>query len=144
LRIRIPDPDPGFDDLKLKKIYSWKFNFYFLDQELQFPYPEASIKDAQATGEAFSPKNMKILYFFFYFCGSFLPSWIRIRIRNLNAYPDPDPATQFVLQCIATPVTVLEMVDTSVVDPYVFGPPRSGSFHHQSKIVRKILISSVL
>jgi hypothetical protein len=34
-------------------------------------------------------KNMKILAFF-YFCGSFLPSWIRI--RNLNA--DPDPATQ--------------------------------------------------
>jgi hypothetical protein len=32
---------------------------------------------------------MKILDFF-YFCGSFLPSWIRI--RNLNA--DPDPATQ--------------------------------------------------
>jgi hypothetical protein len=27
----------------------------------------------------------------------------------------------------------------SVVDPdlYVFGPPRSGSFHHQAKIVRK-------
>jgi hypothetical protein len=25
-----------------------------------------------------------------YFCGSFLPSWIRIRIRILN--PDPDPA----------------------------------------------------
>jgi hypothetical protein len=36
-------------------------------------------------------QNMKILYFF-YFCGSFLPSWIRIRIRNLNK--DPDPATQ--------------------------------------------------
>ena len=33
------DPDPGFDDLKLKKIYSWKFNFYFLDQKLQFTYP---------------------------------------------------------------------------------------------------------
>ncbi len=33
---------------------------------------------------------MKILDFFFYFCGSFLPSWLRIRIRNLNA----DPATQ--------------------------------------------------
>jgi hypothetical protein len=32
---------------------------------------------------------MKILDFF-YFCWSFLPSWIRI--RNLNA--DPDPATQ--------------------------------------------------
>ncbi len=43
IRIRIqhfsPDPDPGFDDLKLKKIYSWKFNFYFLDQKLQFIYP---------------------------------------------------------------------------------------------------------
>ncbi len=34
---------------------------------------------------------MKILDFFL-FCGSFLPSWIRI--RNLNADPDPDPATQ--------------------------------------------------
>jgi hypothetical protein len=29
---------------------------------------------------------------FFNFCRSFLPSWIRIRIRNLNA--DPAPATQ--------------------------------------------------
>jgi hypothetical protein len=36
-------------------------------------------------------KNMQILDFFFlYFCGSFWPSWIRI--RNLNA--NPDPATQ--------------------------------------------------
>jgi hypothetical protein len=24
MRIRIPDPDSGFDDLKLKKIYSWE------------------------------------------------------------------------------------------------------------------------
>jgi hypothetical protein len=36
-RIRIPDP--GFDGQKLQKIYSWKFNFYFLDQKLQFTYP---------------------------------------------------------------------------------------------------------
>ncbi len=36
---------------------------------------------------------MKILDFF-YFCGSLWPSWIRIRIRNLNADQDPDPATQ--------------------------------------------------
>jgi hypothetical protein len=67
LRIRIPDPDPsffpiadpdpGFDDLKLKKIRSWKFNFYFLDQKLLFTYPKASIKDAQATEEAFSPQK---------------------------------------------------------------------------------------
>ncbi len=38
-RIRIPDPDPRFDDPKLKKTYKWKFNFYFLDQKLQFTYP---------------------------------------------------------------------------------------------------------
>jgi hypothetical protein len=30
-RIRILDPNPGFDDLKLKKIYNKKFNFYFFD-----------------------------------------------------------------------------------------------------------------
>ncbi len=35
----IADPDPGFDDLKLKKNYSWKFNFYFLDQKLQLTHP---------------------------------------------------------------------------------------------------------
>ncbi len=31
---------------------------------------------------------------FFFFSGSFLPSWIRIRICNLYADPDPDPAAQ--------------------------------------------------
>jgi hypothetical protein len=35
-------------------------------------------------------------------------------------------------------------VETSVVDPIVFGPPRSGSFHHQAKIIRKNLISTLL
>ncbi len=30
LRVRVPDPDPGFDDLKLKKIYSWKLISIFL------------------------------------------------------------------------------------------------------------------
>jgi hypothetical protein len=33
------DPDPGFDDLKLTKIYSWKFNFYFPDKKLKFTNP---------------------------------------------------------------------------------------------------------
>ena len=94
LQIRIPDPDPGFDDLKLKKIYSWKFNFYFLDQKLQFTCPQASIKYVQVTEEAFSSQNRpsntskhELLPIFFYFCGSFLPSWIWIRIPNT----DPDP-----------------------------------------------------
>ncbi len=35
----IADPDPGFDDLKSKKIYRWKFHLYFLDHKLQFTYP---------------------------------------------------------------------------------------------------------
>ncbi len=35
-------------------------------------------------------QNMNFNKFFFYFCGSFLPSWIRIRIPN----PDPDPQTR--------------------------------------------------
>jgi hypothetical protein len=33
----IADPDPGLS--KIEKIYSWKFNFYFLDQKLQLTYP---------------------------------------------------------------------------------------------------------
>jgi hypothetical protein len=53
----IADPDPGFDDLKLKKIDSWKFNVYFLDQKIAIYLFLASIKDAQATGEAFSPQK---------------------------------------------------------------------------------------
>jgi hypothetical protein len=31
--------DPGFDDLKLEKIYSWKFNFDFLNKKLFFSCP---------------------------------------------------------------------------------------------------------
>jgi len=38
-------------------------------------------------------QKMKILSFFLYF-GSFSPSWIRIRIRNLYADPDTDPTAQ--------------------------------------------------
>jgi hypothetical protein len=64
---------------------------------LQFTYPKASIKDAQATGEAFSPQKRisstskdENSVLFFYFFWSFLPSWIRIR----NLYADPDPEAQ--------------------------------------------------
>ncbi len=52
----------------------------------KFTYPKASIKDFQATEEAFSPqkrtsstKTWYLLIFCFY--GSFLPSWIRIWIH---------------------------------------------------------------
>jgi hypothetical protein len=36
-----PDPDPGFDEQKWKKIYSRekKLNIYFFNQKLQFTYP---------------------------------------------------------------------------------------------------------
>ncbi len=37
--------------------------------------------------EKFTAKKYKFFKFFFYFCGSFLSSWIRIRIPN----PDTDP-----------------------------------------------------
>ncbi len=64
-----------------------KFNFFFT-------YPEASIKYVQVTEDACSsqkrPSNTSKHELFkknFYFCGSFLPSWIRIRIP----IPDPDP-----------------------------------------------------
>ncbi len=49
--------------------------FFFFDQKLQFTYPYTS--------------KHEISTFFFFFCGSFLLSWIRIRIPN----PDPDPLT---------------------------------------------------
>jgi hypothetical protein len=40
----------------MKKITAEKKKF-FLDQKLQFTYPQASIKDAQATGEPFNPQK---------------------------------------------------------------------------------------
>jgi hypothetical protein len=70
-----------------------------LHQILQFNYPYASIKDVQVAKEAFS--SLKRTYstskheisYFFYFCGPFLPSWIWIRIPNMDS--DPDPMTRF-------------------------------------------------
>ncbi len=73
--------------------------FYIRIQKLQFNYPKASIKDVQVTKEAFGSQkrtymiqHLKTWNFFniFFFCGSFLPSWIRIRIPNT----DPDPLTR--------------------------------------------------
>ncbi len=66
---RVADPyafdlDPGYWWPKIEKMYSWKKIFFF-------PF-----------------QNMKFLIFF-YFCGSFLPSWIRMRI----SHTDPDPLT---------------------------------------------------
>ncbi len=52
----LSDQDPGFWWPKIVKFYSWKKTIYFY-QKRQFIYPLASMKDVQATGEAFSHKN---------------------------------------------------------------------------------------
>ncbi len=84
-----------FFDQKLKKVYCLKKCDIFFNQKLQFTYSLASIKDVKARREALALKrkhpallNMKFLNFFC-FSGSFLPSWIRIRIPN----QDQDPLT---------------------------------------------------
>jgi hypothetical protein len=72
----------------LKRIYSRKNLIYFFDQKLQFTSPKASIKDVQATGEAFGPQKSRsstskheiselFSIFVVYFC----------RIRIPNPYP---------------------------------------------------------
>ncbi len=68
----------GSNDQKLENIYSWKKDKIFFDQKLQFTNPYASIKDVQATGEAFSPQKrtsstskheISKLFFVGHFCG---------------------------------------------------------------------------
>jgi hypothetical protein len=63
-----------------KKFTAEIFFIYFVDQKLQFTYP-----DVQATGEAFSSQKRtsstskhKISSFCSIFVGHFLPSWIWI------------------------------------------------------------------
>ncbi len=63
-----------------KKIYTWK-SFYFFDKKLQFTYPQAFLKDAEATLEVFSPQkgtyalqNMEFLFFLLPYLCPPLPS----------------------------------------------------------------------
>ncbi len=65
------------------------WTFLQLDQKLQFTMPLASIKDAQATREAFSPQkrtssSSKHESFYFLFLWVIMSSWIRIRIQQLE------------------------------------------------------------
>jgi hypothetical protein len=83
-----PDQDPiriqGFYDQKLKKKNTAEHFFHLFFKSKIAIYGTY----VQATGEDFSPqkrtssssKKLNLLPFF-YVCGSFLPSWIRIRIR---------------------------------------------------------------
>ncbi len=97
VRIRIQhfrlntDPDPGFWWLDIEKIYSWKKNLiYFLIKScnllifgLHKVLARYIIKPLALKREHPALRIMKVLFFiFFYFCGSFSPSWIRIQITN--------------------------------------------------------------
>ncbi len=76
---------------------------------MQFTY-------VQATGKAFSPQKrehptlqkMKFINFFFYVCGSFFPSWIRIANPDPDTDPgtplNPDPDAQCVCVCVGAQV----------------------------------------
>jgi hypothetical protein len=94
-----PDPDPdtiriqGFNDQKLKKNCSRKkLNFFISKTAI---YPSLGLhkvcpsyrRSLQLSKEGINPLKHELLQIFYYFCGSFLPSWIRIWIPN----PDPDP-----------------------------------------------------
>ncbi len=88
-----PDPDPiwiqGFNDQKLKKNYGWNLFFIFLWSKTAIYLSLGLHKVCPCYKEAFSsekrPSNTskhELLQIFVYFCGSFLPSWIRIRIHR--------------------------------------------------------------
>jgi hypothetical protein len=82
LLIWIPDPDPGFDDLKLKKFIVGNLISIFLIKNcnLLIPRPPQRTPKLQEKPSALKRehpvlKNTKILDFLKYFCGSFLPSY---------------------------------------------------------------------
>ncbi len=60
---------------------------------LLIPTPPLRTPKLQEKPSALKREHLALWKFcpFFYFLGSFLPSWIRIRISNLYADPDPDP-----------------------------------------------------
>jgi hypothetical protein len=87
IRIRIQLQIQGFDDQKFVINSQLEIFLYFFDQKVQFTYPKASLKEAQATGKAFNPRKRtsstsKHEYSF------------RFYISVNFALLDPDPATQ--------------------------------------------------
>jgi hypothetical protein len=93
---RIPDPDLGFDDLKLKiKIIAGNLISIFL---IKNPiYLSLGLhKGRPSYWRSFQPSKENIQYLktwkfwtFFYFCESFLPSWLKL--MRIHADPDPKP-----------------------------------------------------
>jgi hypothetical protein len=77
-------PDPGFDDLKLKKFIAENLISIFLIKNCILLIPRIH-KGRPSYRRSLQPSKENIQYLktwkfwtFFYFCGSFLPSWIRI------------------------------------------------------------------
>ncbi len=83
------DPDP----IRIQFTVEKKLNFFESKSTIYLPL--GPIKDVQVTEEAFSSQKRTSstskheISKFFYFCGYFFLSWIRIRILNT----DPDPLT---------------------------------------------------
>jgi hypothetical protein len=86
VRIQIHSWSKGFDGHKLEKNYSWKKIFFVVDQTTIYlslglhkgrPRFQRSLQLSKWNIQHFKTWNFLI---FFYLCGSFLTSWIRIRI----------------------------------------------------------------
>ncbi len=78
---------------------------------------------------------------FCYFCGSFLPSWIRIRIRI--QITDPDPMARLNTDPIRIRIRNTGFWASRIRIRTISEKYGSGSLYHQTKIVRKTLITTV-
>ncbi len=92
----IPIRIQGFNDQKLKIITAGKKLIFFWSKTTIY-LSLGLHKERPRYGRGLQLSKVAIQHFKtwtlkkkFYFCGSFLPSWIRIRIPN----PDPDPMTR--------------------------------------------------
>jgi hypothetical protein len=74
----------------LEKNYSWKKFKFFLDQKLQFTYPQASIKNVQVTEEAFSSQKRPSSTSKHELLKNFLLLWVIFALLD----PDPDPDSE--------------------------------------------------
>ncbi len=71
----------------------------------------------------------------------FIPKYCCKLSENMDMAPDPDPQHWLPDPGYKQKSSV---ADPDPPDPHVFGPPGSGSFYHQAKIVRKTLIPTAL
>ncbi len=91
--------DPGLKWPKIEKKLQLKFFFLFWSKTAIYlslglhkvcPSYRRSLQLSKEAIQWSNTSKHELLPIFFYFCGSFLPSWVRIRIPNTN----PDPQTR--------------------------------------------------